>query len=255
MWSFGDYEHVARLLHGGAMALMQQLDVTPGMAFLDVATGNGNVALLAAEAGAEVTGLDLTSQYFGDARRRAREAGVAISLIEGDAEALPFPSASFDRVTSTFGVQFAPRHEQAAAELARVCRPGGVIGLCNWTAAGWTGRFQEILASYFPPPPEFARPPMLWGDEDYLRELFNGIEISTERRRLGYRFACPEDVIGFFERTFGPCLTARRTITPRDRWADLHADLVKMTEEFFVGEDEDTRIEPEYLLVLGRKAR
>jgi len=253
-WSLGDYSRVAELLEAGARELVGRLDLRPGLRLLDVATGSGNVALLAAGQGAVVTGLDLTSEFFPDARRRAAEAGVELELVEGDAEELPFGDETFDRVTSTYGVQFAPRHERAAGEMARVCRPGGAIGLCNWTPEGWTGRFQEILSSYFPPPPDYASPPMLWGDEEHVRRLFgSGFEVATERRRLLYRFPTAEHMVSFFEATFGPFIIARQTISPPSRWAELRADIVAMTEESFVGEGDEARVEPEYLLVLAHK--
>jgi SAM-dependent methyltransferase len=253
-WSLGDYPSVAELLEEGARELVAQLDLGPGLRHLDVATGSGNVAVLAACAGAVVTGLDLTSEFFPEARRRAAEAGVTIELVEGDAEALPFPDETFDRVTSTYGVQFAPRHRLAAGEMARVCRPGGTIGLCNWTPEGWTGRFQEILSSYFPPPPPYASPPMLWGEEDYVRALFGtDFDVTAERRRLTYRFGSPEEMVSFFETRFGPFIIARRTISPRSRWRELRAEIVALTEESLVGEADEARVEPEYLLVLARK--
>jgi SAM-dependent methyltransferase len=254
MWSLGEYARVAELLEDGARILIDQLAIYSGQRHLDVATGNGNVALLSAKRGAHVTGLDLTSQYFDEARARARHAGVDIDFIEGDAEHLPFPDDSFDLVTSTYGVQFAPRHEYAAAEMARVCRPGGLIGLCNWTASGWTGRFQDIIASYFPPLPSYARSPMLWGDEQYVRELFGDrFEVWAQRRRLVYCFPSADALVSFFESCFGPCIIAKRAISPRRRWQELRRDLVAMTEEFWLHDSGEARVEPEYLLVLARK--
>ena len=135
-----------------------------------------------------------------------------------------------------------------------MCRQGGTIGLCNWTPAGWTGRFQAILSSYFPPPPDYVDPPMLWGDEDYVGALFGpGFDVTTERRRLTYPFRSAEEMISFFETSFGPFIIARQTISPRTRWRELRAELVAMTEESFEGEGGEARVEPEYLLVLARK--
>jgi SAM-dependent methyltransferase len=254
MWSFGDYSQVADLLNDGACRLVDRLEVRDGVRHLDVATGNGNVALLSACRGAQVTGVDLTSEYFGSARQRASASGVAIDLLEADAEALPFADASFDLVTSTFGVQFAPRHAFSGGEMARVCRAGGTIGLCNWTAEGWTGRFQQIIASYFPSPPSYVDPPMLWGDEDYVRELFgDGFEVQTERQCLKYRFSTADALISFFETCFGPCIAARHAMSPPNRWRDLRAELVAMTEDLWIDDGPESRVEPEYLLVLARK--
>jgi ubiquinone/menaquinone biosynthesis C-methylase UbiE len=136
-WAAGDYAAIAELIDEIPPAhLLHVAGVGPGQTVLDVATGTGNVALRAAEAGAEVVGLDLTPELFDVARRRAEALGLEVEWIEGDAEALPYGDGAFDRVLSVFGVQFAPRHEVAATELVRVCKPGGVVGLCNWTPEG-----------------------------------------------------------------------------------------------------------------------
>lgn len=252
MWSAGDYPAVAKLTQRGAEVLLAKLSVGKGTRVLDVATGNGNVALLAAAAGATVTGLDLTDAYFDDARRRAAEAGVRVDLVQGDVEELPFADNAFDVVTSTYGAQFAPRHEVVAAEMARVCRPGGVIGMCNWTQGGWTGRFQDTISLYFPDPPSYTRPPMLWGDAEYVTDLFgSGFDVRTQRLVLSYDFATPEDVIGFFENSFGPCIIAKQSISPRSRWAELRAELVEMTSGFFAAGE---RMAAEYLVVVATKA-
>lgn len=254
MWSLGEYALVSRMLEPGAQALIEKLGIQSGQRHLDVATGDGNVALLSARKGALVTGLDLTSQYFDRARVRFRDAGVNVDLAEGDAECLPYADESFHVVTSTYGVQFAPRHEYAAREMARVCKVGGVIGLCNWTAAGWTGQFQRIISSYFPPPPPYARDPMLWGDERYIAQLLgNRFELECEVRTLRYPFPSAESLISFFESCFGPCLIAKRAMTPSSRWEKLRRDLISMTEEFFRRASAPSCVEPEYVLALARK--
>lgn len=251
MWSGGDYPEIAKLLAAGAAALVDRLPIGTGTSVLDLATGNGNVALLAAARGAEVIGLDLTDAHFDHARRRADAAGVRVEFVVGNAEDLTrFPDDGFDVVTSTFGVQFAPRHERVATELARLCRPGGSIGMCNWTPTGWTGRFQDIIALYFPEPPAYVRPPMLWGREDYVRDLLGAdFELVLERRKLRYDFDGPEAAIAYFEDNFGPCLIAKRSISPRSRWAELRAELVTMTTEHFRADH--GRLEPEFLMVVG----
>ena len=163
-WAAGDYAAVARHIdEAPPRDLLDRVDVRPGQDVLDVATGTGNVALKAAPAAARVVGLDLTPELFAVARQRAEEQGVVVEWVEGDAEELPFADASFDHVLSVFGVQFAPRHEVAAAELARVCRPGGNVGLVNWTPAGLIGELFTILGGYLPAPPDFVGPPPLWG--------------------------------------------------------------------------------------------
>jgi SAM-dependent methyltransferase len=254
MWSYGEYRHVADLLRPGAVLLVDRLAPGPGTRHLDVATGNGNVALLSAQRGCAVTGLDLTDEFFPDARERARRAGVEFELIRGDAEQLPYPRDSFDLVTSTYGIQFAPHHRAAAGEMDRVLRPGGRIGMCNWTSRSWTAHFQEVLSSYFPSPTGNQGQPMLWGDERYLAELFGpGFELHTERLELWYQFPDAEGLIAFFESCFGPFIAARNTISPPGRWRELRAELVEMTEDFVTTDERGTGIPVEYLLVLGRK--
>jgi SAM-dependent methyltransferase len=161
VWAAGRYADVAELIdHAAPPQLLTAVGIEPGQAVLDVATGTGNVALRAAALGAEVTGLDLVPDLLDIAR--SRDDG-RIAWIEGDAEALPFEDARFDRVLSVVGIQFAPRHQVVADELVRVCRPGGAIGLVNWTPEGLIGRMFKILGRYMPKPPEFASPPPLWG--------------------------------------------------------------------------------------------
>jgi ubiquinone/menaquinone biosynthesis C-methylase UbiE len=254
MWGSGDYEAVAALVLKDAQALVADARVRPHHQVLDVATGTGNVAVEVAGTGAAVIGLDLTPEHFDVARRRAAEAGVKVDWTEGDAEAVPFPDDSFDRVFSTFGSQFAPRHDLVAAELYRVCRPGGLVGLCNWTHEGWTGRFTEITAQYFPPQPPHVMPSMNWGDETYVRGLFEplGAVVDVEQRKADYPFPSVDALMEFFAANFGPWIVARRTITPPERWAKLFAELRAMTMRFDEGRG-STLVRPEYIRVLVHK--
>jgi len=255
-WGAGDYLRIADLMAPPCIELVRRLDVAAGMDVADVACGTGNVAIPAARLGARVVGIDLTPEHFPAARRRAAEAGVEVDWREGDAERLDLPDAAFDRVTSTFGAQFAPRHRRVADELVRVCRPGGVIGMCNWTERGWAGRFQRILASYFPPPQEYQAPAMQWGDERYVRDLFGRHPVTIECRLAGvpYRFPSAEHLVRFFEAHFGPLVIARRTVSPRTRWAALRAEIVDMTEAMNVlGPEEGLLVEAEYLEVIVRR--
>src|SRR5215216_6273752 len=183
-WAAGDYAAVAELIdEAPPRDLLARVEVAPGQEVLDVATGTGNIAIQTAAAGAQVVGLDLTPELFETARRRAAERGVAVDWVEGDAEDLPFEDERFDRVLSAFGVQFAPRHEVVAQELARVCRPGGRIGLVNWTPEGQVGELFKVMGRYLPPPPDFASAPALWGDEEHVRGLFDGTGIDLEFTR------------------------------------------------------------------------
>ena len=170
-WAAGDYPAVARHIADDPVRdALTAARVRPGARVLDVATGSGNVALHAANAGAQVVGLDLVPELLDVAHSRALAAGVEIEWVHGDAEALPFADGSFDSVTSVFGVQFAPRHQTTADELVRVCRAGGTIGLINWTPEGLIGEMFQIMGRYLPPPPAFATAPPLWGDEHHVRE-------------------------------------------------------------------------------------
>lgn len=252
MWSYGDYARVARLLQPGAAKLMERLGSLSGARHLDIATGNGNVALLAAERGAVVTGLDLTAEFYPDAARRAAERNLDIRFVVGDAEFLPFSACSFDVVTSTYGIQFVPRHDRAAAEVARVCRPGGVLGMCNWTPRSWTAHFQQAISGYFPAPPSFAGQATRWGDPRYLERLL-GADFRLEARlmQLWYPFSTGESLISFFESCFGPLITAKRSISPRSRWTELRCELVALTDQFVTTDERGTGVPVEYLLVVG----
>ena len=182
MWTIGDYPEIARTIAQVGELVAERADPQPGQDLLDVATGSGNVAIPAALAGAKVTGLDLTPKLLEVARERAAEAGVEIDFVEGDAEDLPFDDRSFERVTSCFGVMFAPRQDVAAGELVRVARPGARIVVAAWTPEGLNGRMFRTVGSYMPPPPPELKPPVMWGNEDHVRGLF-----ADSRSRAGVR--------------------------------------------------------------------
>ena len=180
-WAAGDYAAVARHIDEiPPRDLLSRMAIQPGQEVLDVATGTGNLAIRAAAAGAVVTGLDLTPELFDTARARAAADDVVVDWVEGDAEELPYEDASFDRVLSAFGVQFAPRHEIVAKELAGVTRPGGRIGLVNWTPEGLIGELFKIMGSYMPAPPAFASPPPLWGSPSHVRRLFEDTRVVLD---------------------------------------------------------------------------
>lgn len=254
MWSYGDYAQVARLLQPGASGLVERLGSLSGARHLDIATGNGNVALLAAERGAIVAGLDFTAQFYPDAARRATEHNLDIRFVAGDAESLPFSAGSFDVVTSTYGIQFAPRHDRVAAEVARVCLSDGVLGMCNWTPRSWTAHFQQAISGYFPDPPSFAGQPMRWGDARYLERLLGAdFQLEAETMQLWYPFATGEGLISFFESCFGPLMAARRSISPRSRWTELRRELVALTDQFVTTDERGTGVPVEYLQVVGHR--
>ncbi len=247
-WAAGDFATVARLtLWDVGERLVRRVGIGRDEDVLDVACGTGNAALRAAAAGGRTTGVDLTPELFDAGRAAAAEAGVTITWVEGDAEELPFEDESFDVVLSTFGVMFAPRHAVTAAELARVLRPGGRIGLANWTPDGATGRMFKALGAFTPPPPPFAAPPLAWGDEDHVRDLFAGTgivpEFATESVPTS-PFTTAEDAVRFSEQYFGPVIMLKAMLEQRGDWAVCRQVLLDLFEPDELAE---------YLVVTGRK--
>jgi SAM-dependent methyltransferase len=256
-WASGSYATVAERLIDDVPPrhLLDRVAIEPGMEVLDIAAGTGNVAIRAAERGARVTALDLTPELFVRGRERAAAAGVDVEWVEGDAEDLPFEDGRFDAVVSTFGIQFAPRHEVAAREASRVTRPGGTIGLINWTPQGHLGRVLKAVGARLPKPPDYASPPPLWGDESHVRRLFapHGVELELERATNPFvGFHSPEDWVDFMATHYGPLVTARGRLEPDGRWQDLREELVELTASLDQGGPGALRVEAEYLLVLGR---
>jgi SAM-dependent methyltransferase len=254
-WAAGDYASVAEHIDDVPPThLLAAVGINPGDEVLDVATGTGNVALKAART-AKVTGLDLVPELLDVARDRADRAGVELELVVGDAEDLPFAGASFDKVLSVFGIQFAPRHALVAAELVRVCRPGGSIGLVNWTPEGLIGRMFKIMGKYLPAPPDFASPPPKWGDEEHVRELFApyGLELSFERGMNTWSFPSVESYQTFFEERYGPTLKAQERLTAEGTWEQCRAELRELYESMNEATDGTLRIDAEYLVVVGRR--
>src|SRR6478736_6293405 len=184
LWASGDYPAVAaELIPEFGPELVRACGVRAGDRVLDVAAGSGNAAIPAAEAGATVVASDLTPELFDAGRRIAAQRGVELEWAEADAEALPFADDGYDVVMSSVGVMFAPHHQAAADELIRVCRPGGTIGLINWTPQGFIGNLFKTMKPYAPPPPPGAAPPPLWRDEDQVSELFGDRVANLEMRR------------------------------------------------------------------------
>ena len=253
IWSLGDYPDIARYIESAAEEVVSEADVKPGQEVLDVATGSGNVALIAAQRGARVTGLDLTPELFVAARRRAAEAGVEVQWVEGDAEELPYEDDSFDRALSTFGTMFAPRHERAAAELVRVTRPGGRVVVAAWTPEGANGQMFRTVGSHMPPPPPELKPATMWGDEQYVRGLFepHGVELRFEHRNVSMEADSPEAWLEYSERVLGPMLMARAALEPQGKWEALHSDLEDLFRRLNVATDGKFRAEPEYLITVA----
>jgi SAM-dependent methyltransferase len=250
MWTAGDYPELARTIASVGELVAERAQATAGDSLLDVATGSGNVAIPAALAGAQVTGLDLTPKLLDVARERAAEAGVQVEFVEGDAEELPFADASFDRVTSCFGVMFAPRHDVAADELVRVARPGARIVIAAWTPEGLIGRMFRTVGSYMPTPPPELKPPVMWGKEDHVRSLLAGkaAEPAFERRTVTFEHESPEGWVDYNERVLGPTIMAKAALEPQGKWEALRADLVELYADGNEADDGSMRVRSEYLL-------
>jgi ubiquinone/menaquinone biosynthesis C-methylase UbiE len=252
IWSAGDYASLSEHIADVGERVVDRAGVEPGMQVLDVACGAGNAALPAARTGAEVTGLDLVADLLGACRRQAEASGVEINCVEGDAEDLPFEDASFDRVLSTFGHMFAPRHERVAAEMARVCRPGGVIATCTWLPDGTVGEVFAASAAYMPPPPEFASSPILWGQEDHVREMFGDLasEIEFERHVNTVEWESVDAFGEVFTSRFGPLVTAREMLG--ERFGELREKLDEIWNRRNESEDGGLRLPQQYLLSIVR---
>jgi 2-polyprenyl-6-hydroxyphenyl methylase/3-demethylubiquinone-9 3-methyltransferase len=211
VWALGDYHRFATTLiwHFGP-ELVADTRIERGMRVLDVATGTGNVALRAAERGARVTAVDITPEQLERGRREADGRGLTVEWVEADAQDLPFEDGAFDVVTSAAGAIFAPDHRATAAELQRVTRPGGTIGMINFTPEGLAADFFAVFAPYMPAGPS----PTDWGSEPYVRRLFAGCELDLERR--SYVENPPGGFAGFYKATFGPAVAIADPAFERD---------------------------------------
>jgi SAM-dependent methyltransferase len=229
-WASGNYGVVAARIVPMAERLVESAGLRAGDAVLDVATGTGNAAIAAARCGREVTGVDFVGTLLERGRERAAAEGLGVNFVEGDAEHLPYPDGTFDAVLSCVGVMFTPDHEQAAAELVRVCRPGGKIALANWTPAGFVGAMFRIVAGHVPPPAGL-RPPGLWGTEEHLRHLLGGavLDLTLTRREFVFRFRSPTEFVEVFRACYGPVLMAFDALdeSGRDR---LSVDLATLAD-------------------------
>ena len=249
MWASGNYpELAADLIWDLGPVLVDAVGVGPGHRVLDVAAGSGNAAIPAAQRGASVVASDLTPELFEDGRRRAASAGVQLEWHEADAEDLPYDDGSFDTVLSCVGVMFAPFHERSAAELARVVRPGGTIGLLSWTPSGFIGQLFAAMRPFAAPAPAGAQPPPLWGDERHVRALFgDSITSATVATRTVTvdRFERPDQFREYFKSHYGPTIaTYRRVAGDADQVAALDAALDGLTASHL----RDGVMEWEYLL-------
>jgi SAM-dependent methyltransferase len=257
MWASGDYPSMVEtfLLPLGPR-LVEACGIGPGMTVLDVASGTGNAAIPAAQAGATVTASDLTPELFDAGRARAEAAGVTLEWAEADAENLPFADQSFDVVMSSIGAMFAPRHQAVADELVRVCKPGGTIGMLNWTPEGQIGALFRAMGPFAPPPPPGASPAPLWGSEDHVRELFGDrVDLHTlEREDLSITaFQHARDYGTHFKDRYGPTIVARKNAVANGQEAEFDAALDAFCDEWNRGSDGAARFEQEYLVVAGKR--
>jgi ubiquinone/menaquinone biosynthesis C-methylase UbiE len=257
-WALGDYHRFAKeTVWELGEVLVRACRISPGQRVLDVAAGTGNTAIRAAEAGAEVVASDLTPENFESGRREAEAHGIELEWVEADAEALPFPDGEFDVVTSSFGAIFAPNHQGVADEMLRVCRPGGTIGMLNFTPEGLISDFFGALAPYMPPPPPEALPPPQWGSEDHVRELFGDRVESLEMTRRQYveRAGSPREYRELFKQTFGPVVAAYASLVgDPDRTAALDRDFLEFATQANSGPpDGPAEYHYEYLLVVARR--
>ena len=257
-WALGDYHRFAKqTVWEGGEVLVEACAIKPGQRVLDVAAGSGNTAIRAAEAGGDVVAVDLTPENFEAGRREAEARGVDLEWVEGDAESLPFDDGVFDVVTSSFGALFAPDHQAVADEMVRVCRPGGTIGMLNFTPEGLISDFFGALAPYMPPPPPHALPPPLWGSEEHVRKLFgDGIDsLSMTRHTYVERADSPHAYREFFKETFGPVVATYESLAEDpERRAALDEDFLDFATRTNSGPpDGPAEYRYEYLLVLGRR--
>ena len=254
-WSEGDFGMVAGLVMMVAEELAEALDLVPDERVLDVACGSGNGALAAARrTWGGAVGADFVPALLERGRERAATERLDVEFVEADATDLPFGDGEFDAVISIFGAMFAADQEKAAAELLRACKPGGRIGMANWVPDSGVGQMFMTVAKHAPPPPG-VQPPLLWGTEERLRELFgDGIsDLRVERRKSRQTFRSADHWLDFFRTYFGPTKVAVERVGPEGE-AALEADLRVFLEESNVAGDRALVIEPEYLQVVATRA-
>jgi SAM-dependent methyltransferase len=252
-WASGDYARVGNTLQIMAELLCEAVDLRAGQRVLDVASGSGNAALAAARRFCDVVATDYVPALLDEGRSRAAADGLPMAFQEADAEQLPFPDTSFDVVLSTLGVMFAPDHEQAARELVRVCRPGGKIGLVNWTPEGFLGDFFRTMGKHVPPPAG-VRSPMLWGGEGHLRQLFgDGVaELTATRRHFVFRQRSPRAWIDYMRTFYGPTFKAFGALDGAGQEA-LIGDLEALIARRNVAGDGTMAVPAEYLEVVATR--
>jgi SAM-dependent methyltransferase len=231
-WASGDFSVVASRIVISAEMLCEAVNPQAGWRVLDVATGSGNAAIAAARRGCEAVGVDYVPALLAAGRARASAEHLDVQFVEGDAEKLPFPNGSFDAVLSIYGTMFAPDHQKTASELARVCRPGGRIGLASWTPDGYIGEMFRLVGKFIPPTPGLT-PPVRWGEESHLRSIFGGAikSITSQKRTLLFRNRSAEENVDFFRTYYGPTLKTFESLPPTQRDA-LRQEMIDLIHRF-----------------------
>src|SRR5258706_7590688 len=250
-WMTGDYDLFSRFMEKDAEQFFRRLGVTPGTRLLDVGCSAGQLALIAARAGAQVTGCDIAANWLEKARTRAAAEGLTITFEEGDAESLPYEDGQFDAVVSLVGAMFAPRPDLVAAELTRVCRPGGMIAMANWTPGGFIGQMFKAIARHIAP--SGMPSPVLWGDEATVRErLRKGIaDLKVARQVYHFEYPFPPDaVVEFFRTNYGPMSRAFASLDG-DGQEKLRSELVSLWSAHNKAVDDSTKVDAEYLEVIA----
>ncbi|MCC7308033.1 MAG: class I SAM-dependent methyltransferase [Acidobacteria bacterium] len=253
IWEAGDFSEVAKHIETVAEQFVNRLDIKPGMKVLDVACGSGNLAVNAAANGAEVTGLDLADNLVESAKKRAEALGLKIKFEQGDAEAMPYEDNTFDVVMTMFGAMFAPRPEVTASELVRVCKPGGIIAMANWTPEGHAGQMFKLSGKYLPPPPMPA--PVLWGVPEEVAKRFGDsiTDLKTTKQLADFYFEYgPAEVVEHFRKYFGPTVMAFKAIAAENHEA-FRSDTEALWKQNNTATDGTTKVKGEYLEVIARK--
>jgi ubiquinone/menaquinone biosynthesis C-methylase UbiE len=253
-WASGDYAVIGTTLQIVGEQLAEACDLRWDERVLDVAAGNGNATLAAARRGCRVTSTDYVPELLERAAERARAEHLDVEFQAADAEALPFADASFDAVLSTFGVMFTPDHALAAHELARVCRPGGRIGLANWTPNGFIGQLFKVIGRHVSPPPGL-QPPSLWGTEAHLREIFADriAALDITPRVFNFRYRSPAHFIEVFRTWYGPVHKAFGTLAP-DKAKALEQDMTDLMKQMNSGGRNALVVASEYLEIVITRA-
>jgi SAM-dependent methyltransferase len=255
-WMAGDFGVIAKTIASGAEEFAARLAIPPGARVLDVATGTGNLAIALTHTGALVTGVDIAPNLLVQARERAAAAGLSIQFDEGDAEALPYPDASFDAVVTMFGAMFAPRPDIVASEFARVLKPGGLLAMANWNPSSFTGKMFKISSSHVPPPPGVP-PPVLWGDDATLRTRLDPFFTSIDTELIPLIFdlsLSPAETVAFFRKYFGPTQVAFSRLD-KPAQAALQSDLESLWSSANTAPDPSTRtlVPNQYLQVTATR--